>query len=311
MAEPAPIAVTLGDVMDKYEKEYLPELSKATRQTDTSMFNSTIRPKWKDTPINVIQPEEVQAWIKTLALAPLTRKRVKRLMKSLFDQAMFWKLLPIDVNPMTLVKVRGGTRRQKKIVILSFQQVNLLIQNLRFPFNEVALVAAILGVRVEEALALQWGDLDFGGKTVHIQRAFSRGEIKDVKSEASNRILPLADSLSLVLLPRKGSPDAWLFPSPRTPRPYTPGVALTKILKPTAEKLGLPNIGWHTFRHSYKAWIASGTATLTQQKDLMGQASIEIGLMYGGTPVEEMRPLNEAVASRLRPNLKPLPASTY
>ena len=55
-------------------------------------------------------------------------------------------------------------------------------------------------------------------------------------------------------------------------RPHTPGVALTKILKPTAEKLGLPKIGWHTFRHSYKAWIASGTATLTQQEDLMGQA---------------------------------------
>lgn len=88
MAEPIPIAVTLGVVMKKYEEEYLPELSKASRQTDTSMFNATIRPKWKDTPINILKPMTVEAWIKTLKLAPLTKKRVKRLMKSLFDKAM-------------------------------------------------------------------------------------------------------------------------------------------------------------------------------------------------------------------------------
>src|SRR4051794_34743667 len=64
MAEPIPIAVTLGTVMNKYEKEYLPELSKATRQTDTSMFKSTIRPKWKDAPVNSIRPMDVEAWIK-------------------------------------------------------------------------------------------------------------------------------------------------------------------------------------------------------------------------------------------------------
>ena len=143
---------------------------------------------------------------------------------------------------------------------------------------------------------------------MHIQRAFSRGEIKDVKSEASNRVLPFDEGLLQVLLPRKGDPDAWLFPSPVTPRPLTPSVANTKILKPAAKKLGLPKIGWHTLRHSFKSWIASGTATLTQQKDLMGQSSIEIGLMYGGTPVEQMRPFNEAIGAKLR--IKPHPAST-
>ena len=308
MAEPIPIAVTLGTVMSKYEKEYLPELSKATRQTDSSMFNSTIRPKWKDVPVNSIRPMDVEAWIKTLPLAPLTRKRVKRLMKSLFDKAMFWEMIAVGVNPMTLVKVRGGTKRQKPITLLTFEQVKLLVRNLRPPFNEVALVGASLGLRVEETLALKWGDWDFEQKTVHIERAFSRGEIKAVKTESSLRTLPVDDGLLQVLLPRKGNSEAWLFPSPRTPRPYTPGVALTKILKPTAERLGLPKVGWHTFRHSFKSWISSGSATLTQQKDLMGQSSIEIGLMYGGTPVEQMRPFNEVVGAQLR--VKPLPAST-
>ncbi len=96
----------------------------------------------------------------------------------------------------------------------------------------------------------------------------------------------------------RGKEDNWLFPSPLTSRPYTPGIALTKIVKPTAARLGLPNVGWHTFRHSYMSWIASGKATPSQKKDKMGPATIEIGLLYGGTSVEEIRPLNEAMRRR-------------
>src|SRR5665213_348995 len=74
-AAPVKLVCTLGVVMDKYEKEYLSELSKATRQTDTSMFRSTIRPKWEGTPVNAIRPMDVQAWVKDLRLAPLTKLR--------------------------------------------------------------------------------------------------------------------------------------------------------------------------------------------------------------------------------------------
>ena len=47
-----------------------------------------------------------------------------------------------------------------------------------------------------------------------------------------------------------------------TPTLYA-GCGSDQILKPAAQKLGLPKIGWHTFRHSFKAWIASGATTLT------------------------------------------------
>jgi hypothetical protein len=73
-------------------------------------------------------------------------------------------------------------------------------------------------------------------------------------------------------------------------------------------KIGFAENRLATFRHSSKAWIASGAATLTQQKDMMGHSSIAIGLLYGGTPVEDMRPFHDAIGAKLR--VKPLPAST-
>ncbi len=75
-------------------------------------------------------------------------------------------------------------------------------------------------------------------------------------------------------------------------------------IQPAAEKLKLPHVGWHSFRHSYRAWIGGGEATLSQQKDMMRHADIGTTAGYGGTPVEDMRPLVKAVAAKLRPKLR-------
>ena len=83
---------------------------------------------------------------------------------------------------------------------------------------------------------------------------------------------------------------------------------LADHLKPVAKKLGLPKPGWHTsFRHGYRSWLGAGAATMSQQKDLLRHADYATTANYGGTPVEEMRPLVEAVSSRLKlkPKVKP------
>ncbi len=302
--EPVRQAVTLGTVIDKYEKEHLPELAKSSRDVDTSMLESRIRPRWGEKLLGEIRPMDVDSWIKSLPLATVTKGRAKRLMKQLFDKAMFWELTPLGPNPMQLVKVRGISKRQKPIQTVTIDQVNALIQKLHQPYCDMVLVAAGLGLRISEVLALKWGDIDFEKKTVDIRRSFSHGEVKEKpKTVSSEATLPVSQTLLDALELRKGEPDVWVFPSPVTDRPYTPGIILTKILKPAAASLNIPKLGWHTFRHSYKTWLGATSATLTQQKDLLRHADVSTtGNIYGATPVEEMRPLHEAVAGKLQAN---------
>jgi hypothetical protein len=47
-------------------------------------------------------------------------------MKQLMDKAMLWRYIPVAVNPMILGKVRGVSKREKKIVLLTIEQVNAL-----------------------------------------------------------------------------------------------------------------------------------------------------------------------------------------
>jgi integrase len=67
-----------------------------------------------------------------------------------------------------------------------------------------------------------------------------------------------------------------------TGRPYHAGILLRRHLKPLAAKVGVPRLGWHTFRHTFRSWLdAMGTAVGIQQK-MMRHADVAMTMnVYG------------------------------
>jgi integrase len=299
--------VTMGTLIQKYKDKYLPGLAKSTRDTDESMLKCHFIHRWETTLVTHVKAEAVEDWIKTLVgqdgkpLSSASKGRARRLMKQLIDRAMFWEMMPTGANVITLVRVKGSTKREKKIVLLTAEQVNKLIAALPMPYSLMVLVGASLGLRVEEIIPLQWGDFDWQNKSVMIRRAYTHSELKEPKSDASWTSLPVPQMLLDALTAYRTSDSMWVFPSPVTGGCMSADTILAKKIKPVAAELGLPKIGWHTLRHSYKAWQSSGTATLSQLKDLMRHSDITTTAnIYGGTPVEDMRPYVDAIADKLR-----------
>jgi integrase len=72
--------------------------------------------------------------------------------------------------------------------------------------------------------------------------------------------------------------------------PYIPWNLQHNQLSPAAVKAGVGLIGWHTLRHTYRAWLGDNGEALTVQKELMRHASIQTTLnTYGGGMMESMR----------------------
>ncbi len=301
-SKPLPAVPTMEDLAKRYMEEYLPKLSKSTCDTDRSMISVHILPRWKNTKLVNVRPADVETWIESLPLSAASRGRARRTMKQMIDRAMVWGMLPLAINPMTLVKVRGSSKREKKPAVLTPDQVNALMQALPKPYNLMVLIAAGLGLRVSEVVALKWQDFDWHAKSVSIRRAYTHGSLKEAKTEASAATLPVAMNLIKTLKAyRKNHPDdEWLFPSPVTGRPFSPDTILSKIIKPKARDLKLPNIGWHTFRHSYRSWLGGTNAKLAQMKDMMRHGDISTTMDYGRAQVDELRPFQNEVAGRLK-----------
>lgn len=69
-------------------------------------------------------------------------------MKRLFDLAMLRKYIPFGRNPMDLVKVKKGSKRLKKIVIITPAQFKGIVEQLPEPYNLMVLLCGCLGLRV-------------------------------------------------------------------------------------------------------------------------------------------------------------------
>jgi integrase len=223
------------------------------------------------------------------------------IMRRLFKLAMLWGMYPVGFNPLSLVEVKGATKREDEPTVLTPAQVTQLIGKLGPPYDLMVLITASLGLRISETLALRWEDFDFKRKVVRVQRAYTHQELKETKSVSSRATVPLAATLLAELKKTRSNHDqGWVFPSPITGRLYAAGMLLRDHVQPAAQKLGFGNVGWHDLRHSFRSWTSAKTS-ITVQKDLMRHAKESTTAdIYGRTPVEDMRPVVEKATKGLR-----------
>jgi integrase len=68
---------------------------------------------------------------------------------------------------------------------------------MQLPYRAVAAACYFAGLRVSEALGLQWGDLDFRSGTVSIERQLGSGaDFVPLKSAASRATMPMLPALA-------------------------------------------------------------------------------------------------------------------
>lgn len=301
---------SFGALLARYEHEEMPERY-STRAAYQSHIDKHLRPRWADTPLHMVKPMAVEDWLRALNLAPKTKSHIRSLMRTVFKCAQRWEL--IDRNPIELVRVKGGTKRQEKPRVLTIAQFDSLLLHIKEPYRTMVQVAGCLGLRVSEIMALQWGDFDFERQTVLVRRGIVQGHVGDVKTEYSRDEMPLDPLLAETLLQHKGrcypTSDGWLFANPNTGWPYHQEEIQKRHICRAAVAAGISGaVGWHTFRHSYRSWLDEGGVGIGVQKELMRHASIQTTMnVYGEAMSETKRAANSKVVEMV---LKKIPAGS-
>ena len=200
--------------------------------------------------------------------------------------------------------MRGASKRIGKPRSLTVEEFQALLQQFSNDrcFRALLLLSVSFGLRISEVLGLRWGDVDWLGKSLRIERGVCKQIIADVKTDYSARTMAIADELLEVLrLWRQETQFAadsdWIFVSPvqlgRLPISYS---YIYKLLERATAKLGIEHISPHVFRHTHRTWLDSvGTSVGVQQK-LMRHADIRTTMnIYGDVISEDMRAAHEKV----------------
>ena len=291
-------------LLDQKREEDAEQITHDTLASYRSMIYRQIRPKWGDVYLEDVRPALVQDWLRSLVLSPKYKGHIRSLMYRLFDKAMLWELLNVQRNPMDLVEVKGISKRKKRPRVLQVKDAWQILDALVQPYRTIVLIALCFGLRISEILGLRWTDFDFGRSVVPIQRSAVGKRLNKLKTEYSQDEVPIERGFILELRKWQAlcldSEEQWLFPSPVTGRPYHADSIRIDYLVPTGLKLGLGRIGFHTLRHTYRAWLDETGAPVGVQQKLMRHAHVSTTMdQYGNASALAKRKANRPIVQRL------------
>ena len=310
-------AATFGALLDRYVEKELSERY-STRKSYLSNIRVHIRPRWGEYPVDKLKPMAMEQWLRDLSLAPKSKTHIRGIMHLVFKCAERWGIIELGKNPVSLVRVKNASKRLKRPRVLDVAEYFELLKHLDEPHRTMVLVAQCLGLRVSEILGLQWGDFSFENRSVLVQRSVVGGRVDDVKTEYSKDDVPLDARLAEALLSWRAASffprdTDWVFANPVTGRPYHQESLRKRQLQRAAKLAGLgEDIGWHTFRHTYRSWLDETGAPMKVQQELMRHASIQTTMnVYERAMTETKRRANSQVVGLVfGPNSQHSPENT-
>lgn len=223
---------------------------------------------------------EVEDW--RTSLSPGSRHDVFRA----FRQALAWA----HARTLTEREATAGIRNPKRkrherrpiVPFETWEEIEVVADELDARYQAIPIFATGTGLRPEEWIALERGDVDREARVVYVRRRFSGGELKQGgKTAGSVRGVPLRQRVldALDRMPPRID-TRLLFPAPRGGY-----IDLEKFRHrewaPALKAAGLAGRGPYTMRHTFATWaIEDGRIPLPQLATIMGTSIRELEDTY-------------------------------
>jgi len=213
----------------------------------------------------------------------------------------------LEINPARAIQIGEREPKQER-KLLSLTQVRTLLMNLTGPCHTIVRVAVLTGLRIGEILALRWKRVDFLGGTIEVAETFSNGQFGTPKTRSSRRVIPMSTSLKDALAAHKlgcerTAPEDLVFCTTKG-TPLSPKNLYNRVLAPTCDRIGLPRISWHSFRHINATLLGEVGESVKTAQSLLGHSDLGTTLnTYMHAIPDSQRRAVERVAGVLFPDV--------
>lgn len=282
--------MSFADYCAKWDKEILSNYRSSTQAFYRSTLNRWILPHFGPWPLSEIQPPDVQAFVNQFrGYSTSVLKHLRATLSCVFHTAMTWRY--VQHNPATGLDLPRG-KSVKRAVVLTPEQLRLVIANLQEPYRTMATVMAGTAIRESELLALNWSDIDFPNRLIRVRRSVYRGVLDEqTKTEESRRDIPMCDTVARALHDLEHGPyrrGEYVFMTERGKISRPEGVQ-QRHFNPLAERLGIPRFSWRSFRRTSATALHERGVPLKVQREIMGHTNEETSLLYTEAQLEAKR----------------------
>ncbi|MFP1263052.1 Arm DNA-binding domain-containing protein [Klebsiella michiganensis] len=247
-------------------------------------------------PASELTPSALKTWIQSQKTTLKTIRNQLSFLRSALDEAVTDGVL--QINPVSLVTASryqsSKTDEESDYIVdpLSPAEVEALLHAAgNKQWENLFRFAIETGMRSSELCALRWRDIDFIGKTAHVQNASVVGVIKGTKTKAGTRKIELTEEALYALTCQKPftfMKDAMVFEDPKTESPWAGADAIRKkAWVPTLRKAGIRYRNPYQTRHTFATRHISRGANLFWLASQMGHKGPEMLFRHYGRYLKE------------------------
>ncbi len=204
---------TFGEVVDEWEDKHFKGIAVQTEQAYKACSDYACE-YFKDVYIKDIGPAEIERFLNYRAQKGFCMKTIKNqksVLNLIFKFAYVNKY--VNTNPCQFAALPSHLPKSKR-KIPTENEIECVENSINCTFGLLAYFLLYTGLRKGEALALQWKDIDFKNKVIHVTKSVYHsgnvGKMKEPKTEAGYRDVVLLDCLCEKL--KKGDPTGLVFP---------------------------------------------------------------------------------------------------
>lgn len=194
-----------------------PFISPASIESYRTALNKDILPVFEERHLRSIRPMDLQTFLNGYAGRSTTKITIlMATLRGIFENACADRILA--QNPMEHIRKPKAAARKERETLKIEEREKVEAVCLTHPRGAFLAALYYLGCRPGEGRGLQWGDFNEDMSLVHIQRDV---DYKDgckagsLKTEKSDRWLPVPDPLQDILKPLRGRPESFCFTGDR------------------------------------------------------------------------------------------------
>lgn len=284
---------TVGEWMDEWINEYLPNVEETTRIGYKTKIKCYIKPAIGEILISSLRGEHVQRMVNDMLARGLSPKNIRDTYNNI-NKAMKTavKIRLIPYNPCEGVAL--PKLKKYRANVYSPQMIHTLLDTATGTDMYLPILLLVtVGLRRGELLALTWDDIDFDNSIINIRHNMVRGEkgciIKAPKSESGIRNIRIGDDVMRELRKAKveymtdvlsygaGFQNLGFVIRQEDGSPFLPD-SISRKWRRFLESNNLPKIRLHDLRHSNAtALIQAGVNPRVVQQRL-GHSDVNITL---------------------------------
>lgn len=283
---------TISALCDRYIREHVEAHNKPNTVAEIRrVVENKIKPHLGSTKLSDLTRAKVKEWHSGMSASPYEANRCLAYLSKLMSLASKdWELC--SENPCIGIKRFPERKRETFFSDADLTRIGTALQEVEalgiYPPSALSVIrfVAVTGLRIGEALALTWEEVDISRSCLNL---------KDAK--AGSRTVPLGNTARLFLkgLDQEGP---YVFTGDTVEEPLSHWT-VRKLWDKVRERAGMPEARIHDFRHTAGTYAAQTGANAFAVRDILGHRSMSMTCRYVGKSVDPIRSVADVMSRRV------------